>query len=135
MIPGSFSGPVRVERVWHDRDLWLLLADLAYCTQAGRVITAPAGFATDFASVPRALWWLYPPFGKGYIRPAIIHDLLYERAESFGEDGQSADRGWCDGVLREGMAVEGFRRSGRWMIWSAVRAGGWVPWRRYRQQA
>lgn len=39
-------------------------------------ILVPAGFVTDFASVPMGARNLFPALGL-YARPAIIHDLLY----------------------------------------------------------
>lgn len=35
----------------------------------------PAGFITDFHSVPKALWWLVNP--NEYGQAAVIHDHLY----------------------------------------------------------
>jgi len=43
----------------------------------GKEITVPAGFKTDFASVPRLFWNLAPPWGK-YSRAAVVHDWLYQ---------------------------------------------------------
>ena len=40
------------------------------------VITVPAGYITDLASVPRAIWAFISPFDVA--RAAVIHDLLYE---------------------------------------------------------
>lgn len=40
------------------------------------VILVPAGFVTDFASIPWGVRNLFPPNGP-WARPAIIHDLLY----------------------------------------------------------
>ena len=42
----------------------------------GDVITIPAGFKTDLASVPKFLWSVFPPFGEGVLA-YIIHDYLY----------------------------------------------------------
>ncbi|EOD5071623.1 TPA: DUF1353 domain-containing protein [Salmonella enterica subsp. enterica serovar Enteritidis] len=39
------------------------------------VISVPAGFVTDLATVPRIFWTLLPPDGK-YTKAAIIHDYL-----------------------------------------------------------
>ncbi len=39
-------------------------------------VTVPAGFKTDFASVPRFLWSIFPPSGE-YAPAAIVHDYLY----------------------------------------------------------
>ncbi len=41
------------------------------------VISVPAGFVTDLASVPRIFWTFMPPDGK-YAKSAIIHDYLYD---------------------------------------------------------
>lgn len=43
------------------------------------VIEVPAGFVTDFATVPRVFWILLPPDGK-YARASSIHDYLYDNA-------------------------------------------------------
>jgi hypothetical protein len=55
----------------------VVVSDLTY--QIGRtsyVITVPAGFVTDFASTPRAIWAVLPPFGT-YQLAAVVHDFLY----------------------------------------------------------
>src|SRR5262245_60709692 len=39
-------------------------------------VNVPAGFVTDFASIPRAFWSLLRPDGR-YTHPAIVHDYLY----------------------------------------------------------
>lgn len=49
-------------RIWNDRP--------------EDVILVPAGFVTDFASMPFGVRNLFPALGV-YARPAIIHDLLY----------------------------------------------------------
>src|SRR6266850_4958854 len=55
----------------------VLMADLKY--QIGNtnyVIIVPAGFVTDFASTPRAIWAVLPPVGQ-YQLAAVVHDFLY----------------------------------------------------------
>jgi hypothetical protein len=52
----------------------------------GKTIIVPKGFITDFASVPRLFWRLFPPFGK-YTPAAVLHDYLcrkpgFSRAEA-----------------------------------------------------
>lgn len=42
----------------------------------GRVVTVHAGEVTDFASIPRAFWWLFWPTGP-YARAAALHDHCY----------------------------------------------------------
>lgn len=56
---------------------FILLEPMEY--QVGtsdKVITIPAGFVTDYASIPRPLWSLYSPHDQ-YSRAAIVHDYLY----------------------------------------------------------
>ena len=54
--------------------------------------TVPQGFITDFASIPRPLWWLLPRWGK-YGPAAILHDYLYRTApvSRFDADNLFAD--------------------------------------------
>ena len=54
---------------------WKLAQGLVY---AGHTDTfhVPAGFETDFASVPRAFWSVFPPYGP-YTKSAVLHDWLY----------------------------------------------------------
>ncbi|MBI4521694.1 MAG: DUF1353 domain-containing protein [Gemmatimonadetes bacterium] len=52
-----------------------LLEPLVYRDEDGRVYTAPDGAVTNFASVPRPLWSLFPRYGK-HTRAAVIHDYL-----------------------------------------------------------
>lgn len=40
-----------------------------------QVFVVAVGFLTDLASVPKLLWWLYPPFGR-YTKAAVVHDML-----------------------------------------------------------
>jgi hypothetical protein len=52
-----------------------LLEEVAYCSfyTEPTWTVIPAGFRTDFASIPRFFWRLFPPFGK-YAGAAIVHD-------------------------------------------------------------
>ena len=92
----------------------------------------PAGFVTDFASVPRIFWRLIgPPTGYGrdaaYGKAAVIHDFLY-----FTPGTRS--RQDCDDVFLEAMTDLGVSKARRTLMHLAVRVGGGWPWRRYRQQ-
>jgi hypothetical protein len=42
------------------------------------IVTIPAGYKTDFASIPRPFRWLLPSTGK-VARPALLHDWLLHR--------------------------------------------------------
>ena len=76
----EFLGPLQVELVapWKStgRGHWALLSPLQfYSERLSVVITVPAGFITDFASVPK-LPLAYGLFGGLYASPAVIHDFL-----------------------------------------------------------
>ncbi len=92
---------------------------------SGDRITVPKGFITDFASVPRILHSVFPPRGK-HSGAAIIHDYLYAT--------QKRSRSESDSIFLEAMKVLGvgwFRRS---TMYSAVRVGGWLPWKRAKKK-
>jgi hypothetical protein len=90
---------------------WKLLQPLTYKGKK-EIFIIPAGFETDFASVPRIFFWLVPSYGV-YTKAAILHDYLLRE-----NIVPSAD---ADGIFRRAMRelkVPFFRR---WMMWSAVR--------------
>lgn len=62
-----------------DGNTWVLRRKFSYDVGqegSGETIAVPAGFITDFASVPRPLWAVFPKWGK-YGNAAVIHDYLY----------------------------------------------------------
>ena len=80
-----------------------------------RVVVVPVGFASDGASVPRALWSIYPPFGK-YLEAAVVHDYFCVTHEI---DSVTAAK-----VFREAMKVCGVNKWRRNKMYWAVRIGG-----------
>jgi len=91
----------------------------------GRSITVPAGFETDFASVPRLFWRIIPPWGR-YSAAAVVHDYLYE---TDAVSRLEADRIFLD--LMKRLGVPFWKRH---LMYRAVRIGGWLPWKRFRRQ-
>ena len=86
----------------------------------GKTIVVPKGFVSDGASVPRALWNVYPPFGK-YLEAAIVHDyycVLGEKGESPIDYKDAAE------VFKEAMKVCGVSWWRRNKMYWAVRLGG-----------
>jgi len=90
-------------------------------------LVIPAGFQTDLASIPQALWSVLPPMGK-YDAAAVVHDYLYQLAP------RQVTRAQADGVLRDAMAELGVSAWQRWAIYLGVRAGGWKVWNDYRAE-
>lgn len=119
----TFDSPLDVTEI--DDNVWRLnLPFLASVTDdAGqlRQLDIPAGFVTDFASVPR-LPVTYFLAGNTAHKPAVLHDYLY----SLG--GDDAAREYADNVLRAGMEANGDPWWRRWMVYRAVRLFGASHW-------
>lgn len=75
----------------------------------------PAGFVTDFASVPRGLWNLFPPHGR-YSKAAVLHDYLYRCSK--------LERSYCDGVFLKCMEELGVPWWKRTAMYYGVRMFG-----------
>lgn len=89
------------------------------------VIVAPAGYVTDFASIPRVAWTLIgPPLGR-HARAAIIHDWLYDTNGDWGR----FSREQSDEIFLEAMEVVGVPWLKRSAMFRAVRAGGASGWK------
>lgn len=93
---------------------WILLEPLTY---EGRwdLFTVPAGFHTDFASVPRCLRSVVSETGT-HTRAAVLHDYLV----SGQADITAAD---ADGIFRRVLREAGVNFPLRWLMWAAVRFG------------
>ena len=96
-----------------DGTTWRLEEDVVYEGRTDRFVV-PAGFLTDFASVPRVFVWLLPRYGD-YTRSAILHDWLV--------DQPTVSRRDADGLFRRSMRELGVSLVRRWAMWAAVRAG------------
>ena len=95
---------------------WQLVAQLQYESKVlGRIITVPAGFKTDFASVPRwpLVFWLT---GNTAHEAATIHDYLYKTHES--------TRYKADETFAEAMRVTGMPMWRCSVMYVAVRLKG-----------
>ena len=84
-------------------------------------ITVPDGFVTDFSSVPRGLWNVFPPWE--YPEAGVIHDFLY-RFPRVGATRSEADR-----VYRRILDICGCHFVKRQAMWLALRTFGGHAWR------
>lgn len=87
--------------------------------------TIPAGFRCDLESVPAFCHWLpgFGKLGKGAV-PGIIHDWLYRTG--------LVSRPVADAVYLEAMKQRNVSGPVRWIKYLAVRAFGWIAWRKHR---
>jgi hypothetical protein len=98
-------------------DIHVLLAPLVYFSALlGMTITVPAGFRTDFASVPRIVG-AYLLFGGKGKRAAVIHDWAYS-------GGLNVDRATADLIFREALQASGYSAFTVWAMYQGVRIGG-----------
>jgi hypothetical protein len=76
---------------------------------SGETIIVPAGFRTDFASIPWFARWLFPTSGK-VAKAALLHDYML-----LLNDPRAAD------AFEEALAVAGVGQPRRWIMVTAVR--------------
>ncbi len=102
--------------VVEDGDHWRLLKPLVY--QGARdTFVVPAGFRTDFASVPQALTWLVPRTGK-HNRAAVLHDWLTRQPDVSRKD--------ADGIFLRVLRELGVPPRRRRLMFLGVRIGAHV---------
>lgn len=102
-----------------------LLQPLRVKMADGAIIEVPAGFETDFASVPRACWQLVPPWGQ-YSPAAVVHDYLYNTGQM--------PRVESDNIFLDVMAALGVPWWQRQIMYWGVRIGGWLAWAASRRK-
>ena len=128
-MPSSFRTPLRLEFL--DDCRWALTEPFEFASETTEsIIRVPAGFVTDFTSIPRGLWNLLPPTGP-YGKAAVIHDWLYQHRWT---GLILCDRALADATLNEGMVVLGVSRLARYAIYAGIRVGGGLTWRKYRKK-
>lgn len=104
---------------------WKLTVPLVYHGKRD-TFTVPAGYSTDFASVPRMLQWLAPATGK-YTLAAVLHDYLCDALCASGRAYPARDvvitSSEVDGLFRRVMREQHVPAALRWFMWCGVRWG------------
>lgn len=120
-IPAGFEQLLLVEKIKvRPKALWRLHRELRYYSPLlQKTIVVPKDFVSDFASVPR-LVLAYTLFGGKADEAAVIHDWLYSL--------RAYPRDVCDAVFQEAIQALGYSAFTSTMMYSGVRAGGWVSW-------
>lgn len=107
---------------------WKLLAPFEYhigVEESQEVIKVMKGFITDFASVPKLFWNIFPPYAPSYGKAAVIHDALYSN--------KFFTRKRTDDILLEGMKVLKASRFTQYSIYWAVRLFAWFAWKEHKK--
>lgn len=123
VIPGSllpragFREPLIAKKL--DKRFWETVAPFTYEVGArgsGELITVPAGFPSDLASVPRAFWFLCPT-DDGYSQAAVLHDWLCKK-QGRVERRYTVRR--VSEIFCEAMRVLGISKLRSWIMFRAV---------------
>lgn len=127
----TFLSKIQVARFAGDKGEWTLTAPLIYQGNQDRFIV-PKGFKTDFASIPRIFFVLFPKNGN-YDAAAIVHDWLYVtqpmvHGPKWTRSRMPITRRDADGIFRRIMKELGVRCVRRNLMYLAVRIGGWYGW-------
>lgn len=82
------------------------------------VLCVPKGFKTDFCSIPRIFWTIYPPLGGGtkrtsYGKCGVLHDAAYQF--------KWYSRKECDKLFLEAMKCMGVGYITRYLFYWSVR--------------
>jgi hypothetical protein len=119
----KFTAPLLVTPL-DDGKTWVVVTDdFQYDVGAegsGDVVKIPQWMATDFASVPRPVWWFAAPWGR-HGHAAVVHDAGYYL--------QDRSRDEYDRIFLEAMEVLGVRRFTRRVIYLAVHWFGRRAWK------
>ena len=96
----------------------VLQREFRFVTSWGYTVTVPAGFVTDYASIPRFLWRIAPPATGRHVWPAVLHDRLYRCPE------EPVTRKFADEVFLDAMIQSRVPLWKRQAIYRAVRMFG-----------
>ena len=90
-----------------------------------KLITVPMGFVTNFASVPRFFWRLFPPQGE-YSEAATVHDYLYQSG--------IFDKETADLIFKAAMKKAGVPAWKYVLMYQAVKILGTSAWSACRKE-
>lgn len=103
----------------------ILLKPFVFLSPTRGKVAVAKGFDTDYASIPRIFWSLYPPDGT-YSKAAVVHDHDYWE--------QNVSRDVADLTFLEGMEELGVPLLRRQLLYRSVRAFGWLAWNENRRK-
>lgn len=137
-MPAAISFPLRpllsalhpdeVRAAGRTAQLYELRAPFECVLPDGRRLTVPAGYLTDFASIPAAALWYVDDDAPEILYGSIVHDWLYSCQGATG-DGQNFTRRAADELLRASMLACGASAMEARVVYAAVRLGGGSHWK------
>jgi hypothetical protein len=105
---------------------FILLEPMVYTVgNSGITVKVPAGFVTDYASIPERLWSLYSPHDQ-YSRAAVIHDYLYWT--------RKCKREQADNLFLIAMKESAVTEDMRQIVYAGVDSYGKDPWEKNKAE-
>lgn len=118
----QFTAPLVVTPLTDGRSWVIVTEDFRYDVGhegSGDTVRVPRWMVTDFASVPRPIWWFAAPWGT-HGHAAVVHDAGYHLQDRTREE--------YDRIFLEAMVVLGVGRLKRTLMYLAVRGFGVRAW-------
>ena len=109
------------------KNIWKNLEQFEYHVgdyPSEEIITVPAGYITDFASVPRTFWSIISPIDR-HAKAAVIHDYLYDYPENYS-------RKEIDEIFLEALNVLDIKIWKTHCLYYGVRLFSWYRWNQLR---
>lgn len=124
-----FTAPLVVTPL-PDGKRWVILSD-GFSWGVGSAdsddrVDVPLGMETDFATVPRAVWWLVPRWGR-HGNAAVLHDCGYWKQDRSREE--------YDEIFLEAMKALGVGTLQRTAMHKAVQWFGGRAWKANQRRA
>ena len=111
---------------------WILTKPLVVETSLGE-FTVPAGFTTDFVSVPKHLRSVVGQVGRA-VKPAVFHDYCYVYAPTLPGTNERMSKLQAEDLFKELMTETGVSPWKRWLIHRAVLWFGHSAWNANRER-
>jgi hypothetical protein len=117
----SFHTEILVESYGENGKQWILRRSYKFYYESALEkihVKVPKGFITDFATIPRLLYSIFPPVGR-YNKAAMMHDYLYDSSCPIKITRKEADL-----FFLQAMEVLGVEKWVRYSLFFAVRLFG-----------
>lgn len=127
----SFKTPLVVEVMPGGKTFRLHHSFTYRWKRIGVEITAPVGFVTDFASIPRLFRMVIPKLGR-YNKAAVLHDAIYQNASNqfYATYEYRFTRKQADLCFLDAMYDLGVAKWKRTLMYWSVRIGAGMAWRK-----
>lgn len=112
-----FTSILKVQLINNSGKKWQLLEDFTFNDDVHGIITVPAGFSTDFASVPR-IPVVFELVGDRGHAAATLHDYLYSTA--------MFSRHETDLILLRALRSTKVGKIRSYLMYYGVRSFGWM---------